>query len=310
MRDKYLVMKNSLDLLENRLIGPVVIGGVGGSGTRIVAELLNKMGFYLGNDLNSANDNLLFTLLFKRPKWFISVSKKPSVIYKRLSIFKKFMLNHFNLFNKDEINLIISVIISSLFYSHNYLGTGRGLWSYKRFLKIIKTKADLSNYVGWGWKEPNSHIYIKYLNDYFKNFKYIHVIRNGLDMAYSNNQQQLYNWGYLFCVEIPKSAKLLPRASLEYWIKSNKKVISFCRHFSKNNFLLINYDNLCSVPSKEIERLINFLGLEIKNINIIKLCSLIKKPISIGRYKKYDLSIFRKEQIDAVRELGFKVSHY
>ncbi|MHA1659095.1 MAG: sulfotransferase [Promethearchaeota archaeon] len=174
----------------------------------------------------------------------------------------------------------------------------------------VRQNIDLSNYIGWGWKEPTSHIYIEYINEYFPNLKYIHVIRHGLDMAYSNNQQQLYNWGYLFGVDIPKSQKLLPRASLEYWIKANKKVISFCKHFLKNKFLLINYDSLCHIPSKEIEKLIIFLELENRNINISKLCSLIKKPISTGRYKKYNLSIFGKEQIDAVRELGFKVSNY
>ena len=93
-------MKNSLDLPKNRLIGSVVVSGVGGSGTRIIAELLNKMGFYLGNDLNSANDNLLFTLLFKKPKWFMLNSNEKSFeIYKRLNLFKKIMLDHFNFFN-------------------------------------------------------------------------------------------------------------------------------------------------------------------------------------------------------------------
>jgi hypothetical protein len=45
---------------------PVIIGGVGGSGTRLIAQMLKELGFYLGSDLNSANDNLWFTLLFKR----------------------------------------------------------------------------------------------------------------------------------------------------------------------------------------------------------------------------------------------------
>ena len=47
---------------------PVVIGGVGGSGTRLIAQCLNELGFFLGPDLNEANDNLWFTLLFKRTR--------------------------------------------------------------------------------------------------------------------------------------------------------------------------------------------------------------------------------------------------
>ena len=45
---------------------PVAIGGVGGSGTRLIAEIVNRLGYYIGGDLNSAADNLWFTLLFKR----------------------------------------------------------------------------------------------------------------------------------------------------------------------------------------------------------------------------------------------------
>ena len=45
---------------------PVVIGGVGGSGTRLIAECLKEAGYLMGADMNGANDNLWFTLLFKR----------------------------------------------------------------------------------------------------------------------------------------------------------------------------------------------------------------------------------------------------
>ena len=45
---------------------PVVIGGIGGSGTRVVG-LLQQLGFDIGSDLNDSLDDLSFTALFKRP---------------------------------------------------------------------------------------------------------------------------------------------------------------------------------------------------------------------------------------------------
>ena len=45
---------------------PIGVGGVGGSGTRLIAAILQELGFYLGRDLNEPLDNLWFTLLFKR----------------------------------------------------------------------------------------------------------------------------------------------------------------------------------------------------------------------------------------------------
>ena len=46
-------------------IPPVAIGGVGGSGTRLIANCLEELNYYIGSDLNKAKDNLWFTLLFK-----------------------------------------------------------------------------------------------------------------------------------------------------------------------------------------------------------------------------------------------------
>lgn len=47
-------------------LAPIAVGGVGGSGTRVVAQILSTAGIYMGDDLNIAHDNLWFTLLFKR----------------------------------------------------------------------------------------------------------------------------------------------------------------------------------------------------------------------------------------------------
>jgi hypothetical protein len=41
------------------------VGGIGGSGTRLIAGLLREVGFDIGPDLNESLDNLTFTLLFK-----------------------------------------------------------------------------------------------------------------------------------------------------------------------------------------------------------------------------------------------------
>ena len=43
----------------------ICVGGVGGSGTRVIAMILASLGLNIGNNLNEALDNLTFTLLFK-----------------------------------------------------------------------------------------------------------------------------------------------------------------------------------------------------------------------------------------------------
>ena len=58
---------------------PVAIGGIGGSGTRVVVEILQDLGYYVGDDLNPALDNLLFTLLFKRRSLWPPESHRPEI---------------------------------------------------------------------------------------------------------------------------------------------------------------------------------------------------------------------------------------
>ncbi len=45
------------------LPGSIALGGVGSNGTRVVAQMLIELGYYMSRDLNRAQDNLLLTLL-------------------------------------------------------------------------------------------------------------------------------------------------------------------------------------------------------------------------------------------------------
>ena len=51
-----IILEESLLFVSNltdNYTPPIVIGGVGGSGTRLVAQCLNDLKFYLGNDLTT-----------------------------------------------------------------------------------------------------------------------------------------------------------------------------------------------------------------------------------------------------------------
>ena len=58
-------------MIQQRSAGPLVIGGVGGSGTRVVVEIAARLGVYTGADLNASGDNLWATLLLRRPAWYL-----------------------------------------------------------------------------------------------------------------------------------------------------------------------------------------------------------------------------------------------
>lgn len=289
------------------MYSPIAVGGVGGSGTRVVAEILKRIGIYMGSDLNPSNDNLWFTLLFKRPGWFIKESQNNGYgIFKGLSIFEKAMTGQLKPKIRESFFVTQAAIEMSI-KGHDHLHSGRGMWPIKRAINILNSRSiNLSGYIGWGWKEPNTHIYIEYLYRYFNNLRYIHVIRNGLDMAYSNNQAQLFNWGSLFGVNTDSSIPL-PKASLQYWIKANKRAIDLGQRLLGRRFLLLNFERLCLKPVHEINCLLDFLEVDKDNIDLVSLAAVPKRPKSLGRYRKHDTSIFSHDEIESVKDLGFEV---
>lgn len=127
--------------------GPVAVGGVGGSGTRLVANILSEFGYFVGDDLNKASDNLWFTLLFVRPG-ILDASEK-------------------------DFSRLVQIFVNGMTECRPF--TPYQLWMMEQCAKGIASRSErkrrkslaqsLRNAVLnqrpaglWGWKEPNTHI--------------------------------------------------------------------------------------------------------------------------------------------------------
>ena len=272
---------------------PLVIGGVGGSGTRLITQCLRKIGYAMGTDLNTANDNLWYTLLFKRIE-ILAASKED---FDELLDVLLIALTGLGTFTPNQIKLI-NALAKEGRPQHS------SAWLKQRADSLLLKSPEAGTHARWGWKEPNSHILLDRLIDRLENFKYIHVIRNGLDMAYSKNQNQLNLWGAHFLQE---NFTPTPYYSLRYWRITHQRVLDIGKSMG-NDFMLLNYDDFCSNSSDGIAQLCDFIGLPAKDVEA-QIINLIKPPQSIGRFKKHNihqqLSI---EDIEYAEHLGFDVS--
>ena len=154
----------------------------------------------------------------------------------------------------------------------------------------------------WGWKAPLSQLYINPLADFFPKMKYIQVIRSGLDMAFSENVNQLRIWGHLFDVEYNTNDKKIPSKLLKYWYHSNKNAIETGREKLGKRFLAIKFEDFCKYPEKEVPKLIDFLELKVKKNMIEEAISLPKIPKSHDRYKLYDYT-FSKDELFLIEKI-------
>jgi hypothetical protein len=265
---------------------PVIIGGVGGSGTRLIAECLQYLGYFMGNDLNEASDNLLFTLLFKRIE---VLTETDSEFKKLIDVFLEIT------FNNEEIPPQTIDFIKNLTVKPRKQHPKK--WLEERIDQVTRERKVAHKNGPWGWKEPNTHVVIERINNNFSGMKYIHVMRNGLDMAFSNNQNQLNLWGANF---IGEELEINPRYSLKYWCKVHKRINQIGKVIGEN-FLLLNYDAFCKDPNKGVKKLCEFLGKEFDSTLVDK----VSAPKSIGRFKSFNAEMFDSEDINYVKELGF-----
>jgi hypothetical protein len=289
-------------MLQN---GPVIMGGIGGSGTRVMAEIVSLFGFYIGKDLNAASDNLSYTLLFKRPRWFKKNFNNTAKINTGFRILENSLIKGERLTLREKIFLMRAVRGMSK-YGHNKEGEGKGDWPSHRlpFIKFPQLP-DTHTYRGWGWKEPNSHLLIPKFGEYFQHFKYIHTIRHGLDMAFSKNQQQLFNWASLYGVDMPFSQDDVPGASFRYWVEANRKAISLGNQLGSGKFLLVNFDELCIRPLEGVKQIADFLQINPSAELLSAASKLPVIPRTTGRYKDYNLDKFDPEDLSFLKELGF-----
>ena len=285
----------------NRLLpGPVAVGGVGGSGTRVGAQLMQALGVYIGGDLNGALDNLWFTLLFKRPRWYSELEGKAreEQVRQALTIFEKAMTRGLH----GELSGPEKRFIKRAARDRPPLP--RDATGYPRPGSLLSSCAPEDGYVGWGWKEPNTHIFLRQLCAYFPELRYVHVIRNGLDMAFSGNQQQLKNWGSFAGITPPGSSRDLPRASLSFWVWANRKAIADARALLGGRFHLVLLEELCADPRRHTAELARFLGAP-SNGELEELAGLVESPPTLGRFREQDLSALDPRDVEAVGELGF-----
>ncbi|MGH8936849.1 MAG: sulfotransferase family protein [Acidimicrobiia bacterium] len=235
---------------------PVVIGGVGGSGTRVVAKLLREAGVYLGADLNPALDNLWFTILFKRPWWYRrAVRSGGADILRMLAVFQKLMSGL--PLTVSERGRVTGAALQVAVVGHSRRGGGRGAWALRRLSSMLRA-GRAPQAAGWGFKEPNTHVYLDQLARHFPTMRYVHVIRNGLEIATSGNQGQFLTWRSTFGLSLPKDHRDLPGAALEFWAKANRRALALGSERLGDRFLLVRYEGLSREPEKEVRRLLEF----------------------------------------------------
>jgi hypothetical protein len=253
---------------------PVVVGGVGGSGTRVVAAILREAGIFIGAERNDANDNMLMArnLPLIRDA-AMAVGPRPAA-------------------SGDDFPFDFGADVDAM--------VAAMLEDFEREMHAAYLAQDALR-AGWGWKNPNNLHILASLPRRFGAFHYVQVVRHGLDMAFSSNQNQLRLWGWRYLID---QEKLGPaEASFRFWVRANRQGVRDAKRLGLK-LTVLNFDQLCADPKGVIDALARDIGFQAPPSPAMY--ALVEGPESIGRFRQNDVSFVTEDDRAALREFGFE----
>lgn len=209
-------------LARKGLMPPIVVGGVGGSGTRLVVQMLMEIRVFMGSVRNASEDAMPFVPVYD-----------------------------------SHINTYLSGVVS-------YTGLTASL---VQALDSHFGSGSSDSICNWGWKNPRSIYILPLLDELFTGMRFIHVVRDGVAMATSENQAQLQKHGAWV---IPENFQGLPQIerALLLWSIVNNVAANYGKKMG-SRYILIRYEDICTDPVKATMSLASALGIEQPpNLNI------------------------------------------
>jgi hypothetical protein len=248
---------------------PLVIGATGGSGTRVLAKIAQRVGYFFGTNLNQPQDALEF--LGYHDKWINRYIRKDAPLSPE---------------ETEEMRQDLSATLVRHLGENLHRVTEPGF--------------------RWGWKAPRSIYFLPFFHAQFPALKYIHVLRDGRDMAFSKNQNQLRKNGKAILTLKERWLLPLPVRSLLLWDRVNLKAADFGETVLGENYLSIRFEDLCQEPVKTVERILRFLNVDADAEELAR--SEISPPSSIGRWRSQSPEmIARLEKVGerSLRRFGY-----
>jgi Sulfotransferase family len=246
---------------------PLVIGATGGSGTRVVARIARHSGYDLGRNLNAAEDALEFYSF--HDKWidrYLKAERRGSVLPG---------------VDSERMKLEFQTALD-------------------------RHRSSNPKEARWGWKAPRSIYLLPFLWVQFPQLKFIHVLRDGRDMALSPNQVQLRKHSAAVLTWRERLFRSAPERSLLLWGKVNLRAAEFGESTLGDNYLRIPFEDLCAKPLETTARIINFLGARVDPGRIAN--AEISPPSTLQRWSACPPALIaRLERLgaDSLRRFGY-----
>jgi Sulfotransferase family len=143
----------------------------------------------------------------------------------------------------------------------------------------------------WGWKEPRSIFIVEFLASALPGMRFLHVVRDGRDVAFSKNQNQPRKHAHAFLGSESEQPDDAPPRAIALWSAVNLEAADAGENELAERYRRIRFEDLCADPEPVIAEVLNFLGLE---GDAAELAHEVEPPPTIGRWRELDAATLRE----------------
>jgi hypothetical protein len=133
----------------------------------------------------------------------------------------------------------------------------------------------------WGWKHPHSFLLLPFLHDMYPRMRFVHLVRNGLDMAISDNLGQLRRYGDLLIAPAERSGGEAVMASL-FWARANLHAQRTGERLG-DRYVCVRFEDLCDEPLATVTDLAHRLEIPASADDLTQASALPRRPATAGR---------------------------
>jgi len=245
---------------------PVIVGALGGSGTRVVARLIRLAGVFMGEHVNYAEDSEPIMHFYN--DWLRRIVAGGEAL--------------------TETELAAAEARFNASLAEHLLGLG-------------------SPEAPWGVKVPRNILMLPFWHRAYPELKFVHVLRDGRDMAYSADRNQLRMVGDL--VLSPEERRYEEtRQVMAYWRRVNLAAADFGEQRLGGRYLRVRFEDLCTAPVQVCEALWAFVGAADPMRLRLDGLRQITPPPSLGRWRTHsagDLAELEAAGAPALGRFGY-----
>ncbi len=159
----------------------------------------------------------------------------------------------------------------------------------------------------WGWKEPRSIFLLPFLHEQLSNLRFVHVVRDGRDMAVSSNQNQLRKHGDAVLGAHERSLSPQLR-SIALWTSANARVADYGEARLGERYVRLRFEDICARPVEAAQTILDFFDLE-GDAGVA--AGEIVPPATLGRWREQPAAVVDELQRVAgvaLRRFGYELS--